>query len=170
MANALSTNPGCPSLRQQVQEQAKRSRVDELRGRPEVTVAHVRRACPEGIMVGRLDPRRTRPEGPWRASWVVQAMIRFLAESQGRVPLVVTVGSFVLSCHDCVGCEATSASGPGNGRYMRLELRDPGTWSHHFDARLLVTPPGNPLLFWACRAMPPIRRTGRHADWASRSR
>lgn len=147
-----------------------RSRVEELRVRPEVTVAHVRRACPEGILVGRLDPRRTGPEGPWRAAWVGQAMIRILAQSLGRFPLVVTVGSFVLSCHDIVGCSATNPPGAGKGGYMQLDLREPGDWSRHFEERLLVTPPGHPLLFWACRAMPPIRRTRRHADWASRSR
>ena len=135
------------------------SRVDDLLRRPEVTVAHVRRACPEGIMVGRLDPRRTRPEGPWRASWVVQAMIRHLAESWGRVPLVVTVGSFVLSCHDTMGCEAVGSPGPEKGSYARLRLHEPGTWSRHFEGTLLVTPPGHPLLFWACAAIPSIRRT-----------
>ena len=119
----------------------------------------VRRVCPDGLLVARLDPRRTGPEGPWRASLITAACLGILARGDGAgsggLPLVATVSGYVVSCHDVVGVEwARTRERDRHASWATLRLTSPGDWHQELAATVLRTPPGHPLLAWQCPLLP----------------
>ena len=131
-----------------VQELAERPVVDETTELPPM--------CAEGVLVARVDPRSgaTDGAGPWRIAAGRLAVIACLLQLQGSLPLVVTVGGFVLCGSDVTGYEGVRS----NPRLTRLRMSERGEWYDAFDLRAVRTEPGNPLLLWRCRLAPPIPR------------
>jgi hypothetical protein len=133
-------------------------RVAALRARPVVDdTTPLPAACANGVLVARIDPRVPPgpPElarGPWRLSFGRWAALTVLINQHAMMPLVMTVGGFVLGGADVVG----SAGAPEDRRLTLLRTRPAGDWFAAFDQHVLRTPPGFPLLFWRCRLCPPL--------------
>jgi hypothetical protein len=135
-----------------VEALARRRRVDERTPLP--------RACDRGVLVARVNPAGGRESvlaracGPYRLGVGRATVLAVLLGQQGRVPLVATVGGYVVAGADVVARSTDDAALPRT----TLQTRPPGDWWDSFAGRRLPTGPGDPLLFWRCRLCPPVPR------------
>lgn len=126
-----------------------RDRVIELAGRPELDGATADAATPGGLFVARRDVDVLAPEGEQRATlrggWgfspLAALIVRVRVAQHGHVPLVATVGGFVVT-----GANILEVLGSSDGYH--LVLREPGPWFETFRARRFPTGPGRP---WVLR-------------------
>jgi hypothetical protein len=128
-----------------------------LAARPEVDAPALHLAFPDGLLVGRLDPRRGNPHGPWVVSPLRIVGLRWIAERNGPTPMICTVNGFVLGAYEVVGHAWLPVRAPRERR-LTFDLRDPGPWSAVVLGRRFVTPPGHALWTWRSEVLPQLPR------------
>ncbi len=136
-----------------------RSAVEALAARREIDLVDAEEWAPHGLVVGRLDPRHGVAAGPWQASVVTEAMVAILTREHGPLPMVTSVGGFVVEGCDVVAIRGTTL------RRVLFTLTPPGPWWDAVRDRRLATPPGNHLLFAGSPALSQwqVRPAGRPA-------
>jgi len=136
-------------------------RVAELAARPHLTEDDVAQACPWGVFIARREVRcfeeademswqETRQElgRDWPFSIWTMVRLRTWADRHGFVPLVATVGGFVLGGGEITGVTQVRAE------LFSLAVDPPGAWFERLEGTRIDTPPGRPwmLLGWDPKA------------------
>jgi len=98
------------------------------------------------------DHWRNASRGPWRVSPWLRARMSITLERQSFVPLVATMGGFVVLGADITGGvlhpggEATIGDQPG--RTCTFTLAEPGAWFRGFEGHRFPTGPGAAWRWW----------------------
>lgn len=129
-----------------------------LAGRPEVDASALHDAFPEGLLVGRIDPRRSAPGGPWVVSPLRVVGLRWMTEQDGPTPLVCTVHGFVLSAHEVTGHTWWPLETRGDNPRLTFDLAAAGSWSSAVLGHRFTTPPGHALWTWGAQILPQMPR------------
>ena len=132
--------------------------VRDLAARPAVDATALHHTFPDGLLVGRIDPRRGDPHGPWVVSPLRMVGLGWMAGRQGRTPLICTVQGFVLGAYEVTGHTWLPVRAPRERRVI-LDLADAGPWGASVLGRRLVTPPGHAVWTWRSDVLPYV--TGR---------
>src|SRR5690349_572894 len=132
--------------------------VRALAARPEVEAGALHEAFPQGLLVGRLDPRRSDPKGPWVVSPLRVVGLEWMAPQDGPRPLICTVNGVVLSAHE-IAAHAWLPYAPRSKRpRLTFGLRAAGAWSSAVLGHRLATPPGHALWTWDAPVLPQMPR------------
>ena len=132
--------------------------VRALKARPEVEADTLHDAFPAGLLVGRLDPRRSDPSGPWVVSPLRVVGLTWIAEQDGPTPLICTVNGFVLSAHEITAHTWLPYVPRCKLPRLTFGLRAAGAWNAAVEGHRLTTPPGHALWTWRSPVLPQIPR------------
>jgi hypothetical protein len=148
-----------------------RDRVAALLGWPPVDLTGLDETVRAGVFVARLGNHvgtlAEAARGPWRISPWLRTRISMTQERQGFVPLVATIGGFVVLGADITGgvlhAPGAATIGRQPGRTCTFTLTEPRTqprpWFDDFEGHRLPTGPGAAWRWWQPpnREHPPAR-------------
>lgn len=134
-----------------------RDRLRALPNRPRVEVDDLAPELDRGIFVARMGNTAIAPAGPWSTSLWLRILWELTIKEQGFVPLVVTLGGFVvdganiIAVHESERLAGQRGEAGHFGQRTTFTLDAPGAWFAAFREHRLSTGSGTNWHWWEPR-------------------
>lgn len=139
-------------------------------------------ACPHGVLIARIGPRRPfhldhswqrqaeSVRDNWYVPWFSHAWLNLNDHPDGTFPMIATLANFVVFGATILGRETYGEEHHTTNRAFaltRFALAPPGPWYAALEARRLTLGPGYPWKIWGAPVSAPFDRTGLVSDEVS---